>query len=76
MLLCGGQVKMDIRQRFLVVFQTGSDSSVYWIAPQDASVRMSQIDQLKEVFDTYQIPWAVKFFGDLMSFKFRGLPRS
>jgi hypothetical protein len=53
-----------------VVWEPYGDSSRYWIGPKSPEIKIVDLNDIKNVFDSYRPPALMKIFGDVLSLKF------
>ena len=68
-------VEFKYHDKDFMVWEPYGDSSRYWIGPVNESDEMD-VSPLENCFKQYRLPMVVKFFGDLISLKFKSLFRA
>jgi hypothetical protein len=56
-----------------VVWEPYGDNSRYWIGPKDKEYASIEIAHIENAFILYNPPFAIKFLGDLVLFRFKDL---
>lgn len=53
-----------------IVWEPFADNSRYWIGPKNDDYTQIDIQEIADAFQQYHAPFIIKFFGDMVSFKF------